>query len=438
MGDLYMEGKYVLFGAGMTGMAVVNYFGKDNIVAVIDNAPDKIGTYFEGIEVISFDKYLETYAGLQIIISIYSKHYFSGIEQLQKNGIDDYFTAPPVLYGFASPEEMAECILQKETKQFIFDGKNPISSRMARYIERNSTEKVGIGFLENKNGNISIDNADSLCDTTCVSKDSLLVITTHPLESDIREKIKMNDNEKKVDIYDWGKTEEKYYHNELLRYKEIHAGECCFIIGNGPSLKKEDLEALKSNNIITFAANGIYHIYEETTWRPSYYVMCDAIAYKMMYKDIVAYADESYFIADYYYTNMEVMEGINRYHFINELQREAKFKFSTDITKGIYSGKTVVYAMIQLACYMGFKEIYLLGVDWTGGKNTGVMRKDFYNKDMPETNNYYYDLVYEEKVAFESAKEYAEQNGIKIYNATRGGELEVFERRDFDDILDRV
>ena len=33
------------------------------------------------------------------------------------------------------------------------------------------------------------------------------------------------------------------------------------------------------------------------------------------------------------------------------------------------------------------------------------------------------------------AKEYAERHEIKIYNATRGGKLEVFERVDFDSLF---
>ncbi len=37
--------------------------------------------------------------------------------------------------------------------------------------------------------------------------------------------------------------------------------------------------------------------------------------------------------------------------------------------------------------------------------------------------------------AFNVAKEYADQNGVKIYNATRGGMLESFERIDLDSLF---
>jgi len=38
---------------------------------------------------------------------------------------------------------------------------------------------------------------------------------------------------------------------------------------------------------------------------------------------------------------------------------------------------------------------------------------------------------------FRSAKEYADSNSINIYNATRGGMLEIFDRVDFDNHSDR-
>lgn len=92
-----MREQYVLFGAGVTSYAAVNYFIKEKIVAVIDNSPVKIGTLFEGIPVISFYEYLEKYRDIKIIVSIYSKNYFDVKDQLENHGIFDYFTAPPVL-----------------------------------------------------------------------------------------------------------------------------------------------------------------------------------------------------------------------------------------------------------------------------------------------------------------------------------------------------
>ncbi len=192
---------------------------------------------------------------------------------------------------------------------------------------------------------------------------------------------------------------------------------------------------LEQKREISFAANGIFHIYNEISWRPTHYVLCDALAYKAMYERIKDIENKDAFIADFYYTDFGTINKANRYYLINKLSDSDKFEFSDDAVRGFYSGKTVTYVMIQMACYMGIKEIYLLGVDWSGG--TEGPRKDFYESDKEDRTvcNNPYNLFIEEMNAFKSAKKYAELNGIKIYNATRGGRLEVFERVDFDSLF---
>ena len=59
----------------------------------------------------------------------------------------------------------------------------------------------------------------------------------------------------------------------LKKYKNIHKGQRCFIIGTGPSLSVEDLEKLKGE--ITFGSNRIFEIYSQTDWRPTYYMNQD-------------------------------------------------------------------------------------------------------------------------------------------------------------------
>ena len=61
----------------------------------------------------------------------------------------------------------------------------------------------------------------------------------------------------------------------LAALKDTHKGESCFIIGNGPSLKAEDLELLKNNNIFCFASKRINLIYDKTSWRPDIWAASD-------------------------------------------------------------------------------------------------------------------------------------------------------------------
>ena len=46
--------RYYLFGAGINAYAVIQFFGRQNIIAAIDNDEKKQGTQIERIPIISF------------------------------------------------------------------------------------------------------------------------------------------------------------------------------------------------------------------------------------------------------------------------------------------------------------------------------------------------------------------------------------------------
>jgi hypothetical protein len=121
-------------------------------------------------------------------------------------------------------------------------------------------------------------------------------------------------------------------------------------------------------------------------------------------------------------------------------------RFSLDCEKIIYDIATVTYYSLQLAAYMGFEEIYLLGMDnryafsmqrdGTIVRNEGVC--DYFGEEslgqeqpMPK----WAPATWEMDVAYAYAEKYSREHGFRIYNATRGGYLEAFERVDLDDIL---
>ena len=64
-------------------------------------------------------------------------------------------------------------------------------------------------------------------------------------------------------------------YRRIRKFKNIHSGERCFIIGNGPSLNADDLDKLAEQGYVTFAFNRIYHIFDQTDWRPTYYMSQD-------------------------------------------------------------------------------------------------------------------------------------------------------------------
>jgi hypothetical protein len=94
--------------------------------------------------------------------------------------------------------------------------------------------------------------------------------------------------------------------------------------------------------------------------------------------------------------------------------------------------------MIQFAAYMGFKEIYLIGVDcnYSAG-NDVITEKSYFNPRLFNNNRSYAPPEVDTNLlAYARAREVCDKRGIKIYNATRGGKLEAFERADLDSVLD--
>lgn len=413
-------------------MATLRYYGRDAIVAVIDNDPKKVGSIYEGIPVISFETYLKDYKDLTIIVSIYSKNYFECVEQMKGKGVTNYFTSPPVIYGLDTPEEFAENNGLRQSGHIVFCGSNPITERIEAYIR---DSEAAIDYIDN--GLCRTGEKHNIVDIDNLKEEDTLVLTTNEVENPVRTVLQKKFSGKIVDIYQY-QEERKEKYISLQKYKNLYKGKRCFVVGNGPSLCQEDLMVLERNGEISFASNGIFHVYDRTSWRPTHYMVCDMLCYKAMHQEIKKIENEEAFIVDYSYVDCERPDKANRFYMINKLYTGDRFEFSDDAVKGFYSGRTITYVMIQMACYMGINEIYLLGVDWTGGKGTGVGRIDFYEGEQESiANSSRFDLFTEEKYAFETARDYAETHGIKIYNATRGGELEVFERVNFDCLFGR-
>ena len=237
---------------------------------------------------------------------------------------------------------------------------------------------------------------------------------------------------------DWGKN--------LSTLKGIHTGERCFIIGNGPSLKAEDLDRLCDEK--TFAFNRIYKIFDKTQWRPTFYCSQDERMLKNSLEEIREKIDTPYLFAP---INLKWFEGIDNLStdFFFSMHSPADYcekpEFSCDIAHQIEWSNTVAYTAIQIAVYMGFKEIYLLGVDhnfsvYQNSKGEIVKdptAKDYFSEDYnKDKGQLYLPMLDLSTLAFESAREFADAHGIKIYNATRGGKLEVFPRVDFDKLFD--
>ncbi|WHY90981.1 DUF115 domain-containing protein [Neobacillus cucumis] len=227
----------------------------------------------------------------------------------------------------------------------------------------------------------------------------------------------------------------------ILKLKNKYKGKRCFIIGNGPSLKPEDLERLKGE--ITFASNKIYKIFNQTTWRPTFYMVVDSIVLEENVKDINSVQAKKKFTLNCY----KHLFNADLY-FNNNLKKNKRGTFSTNIMESLYSSGSVSYHLLQIAHYMGFSKVYLLGHDYNY-KGAISKTKDLSFLKKEDNSRHYFSKEYiraDEKKpgqapeeiyrGMEKAKMVYDGSGRKIYNSTRVSYLDVFEIRNFDELFE--
>lgn len=235
----------------------------------------------------------------------------------------------------------------------------------------------------------------------------------------------------------------------IVQLKGRFAGKTCVVIGNGPSLRVSDLEQLQQS--YTFGVNKIYDLYPITKWRPSFYVMQD---FKMM-KAIFQEAEYATRTSSLRFFNARILEQspfcipTDPEDFYFKLKNQWKEdpkrnapSFSEDISVCTYEGYTVLYSVLQIAVYMGFSRIYLLGVDHRysvpcqeGGTLSGTSAKDYFPGYRPIKDALLNaPRMDRSTIAYAAAKAYCDAHRIRVFNATRGGCLEIFPRIPFEQI----
>jgi len=240
--------------------------------------------------------------------------------------------------------------------------------------------------------------------------------------------------------------------NKLLKNK--HIGKRCFIVGNGPSLTKLDLRYLK--NEITFTVNFLYKNKEIfNTICPNYHILIDPyFAYKPdeyiedIVKNLKACNSNISCICtpNLFVKFKEISVDIECYGIFLHDNWQKAWKSRIDLSKNSYNADNVVHAAIYSALYMGFSEIILIGCELTGiyesfefNANQRLINNHVYNQDaeiksaLAEDDN----LKMLEEYArtfrlFKHIKTYATENKCTIWNATQGGILDIFPRKQYN------
>lgn len=244
-------------------------------------------------------------------------------------------------------------------------------------------------------------------------------------------------------VKDWDETKKVLkIRRDIRRFKGTAKRKACVVIGNGPSLRVEDLTRLRELKIPTFACNRVYLAFSQTPWRPDYYFLSDA----KLLDDFQKSAGEGKNFPCFYPRRLEKEIPEGHFYLEQPFDYQKEGRFSLDAAKGIFPGGSVTTEMLQFAYYMGYKEVYLIGVDFNyevktpkadgtyayQGENNYFIKGYLKPGEIAAMPNVAANLL-----AFDAARRVAGENGCVIRNATRGGKLEVFERADLDALFAR-
>ena len=237
----------------------------------------------------------------------------------------------------------------------------------------------------------------------------------------------------------------------LRRYKNAYNGKTCVIIGNGPSLNSVDFSLLEKT--YTFGVNGIFYKTDETGFILTFYtvedgaVMRDNLARIKSYKPKVA----SFFPSIY---RKPLGKSAERNFFRMDRRfyepRSYNFEvpqFSKDISRKVYCNQSVTFVNFQLAYYMGFSKILLVGMDHNYTIPTDHIRKE--NKILSTTDdpNHFHPeyfgkgktwhdpKLHNVELSYRVFSEILKHQKIQVFNCTQGGHLDVFDRSTLEEQL---
>jgi Protein of unknown function DUF115 len=226
----------------------------------------------------------------------------------------------------------------------------------------------------------------------------------------------------------------------------------CFLIGNGPSLNQTDLSLLRDE--VTFAVNGFFLKAADLDWKPTFYCVED----HLVAEDRAPWINDFHGPIKFFPAYLGyVFPADDNTIFYNHRPRKSYphgFDFSREADKITYTGCTVTFSLMQLAAYLGFRNIYLIGVDASYDIPKDTQETKAYGVgvlDMKSDDPNHFDPNYFGKgfrwhdpqvdkmlEAYAEARRSLEGTGQTIYNATIGGQLEVFERVDYASLFPRA
>jgi len=219
---------------------------------------------------------------------------------------------------------------------------------------------------------------------------------------------------------------------KVEQFKDIHKGQRCFVIGTGPSLNKVNFSLIK--NEILFGVNRLYKGYDKFDINCKYYGVSGNTDWILLHKDLLKLNTVLF--------SPHVGDGQKTVRCPVRSPHVFDGHFSKDPTKSLRGGGSVIISIcLQVAYYMGFSKVYLLGCD------CDYTNQFYFDGTAPTDKEYAYARKVDSKNnlltgdwsrifnSYKTCKKVYEEAGREIVNCTVGGKLEIFRRQTLEDLF---
>ena len=251
-----------------------------------------------------------------------------------------------------------------------------------------------------------------------------------------------------------------YIHYSYLKNKSVldknkelknkHQGKRCFIIGNGPSINRQDLTKL--NNEHVFVCNHFYLHKDLNIIKPSFYSLIEPIILNdrfrkksfprtiAMINSYASFNSDATFLFNIQYKkyieNNNLFLKNKVYYFLSG--GSVSNKMNLDMSRPSPSMKGSIFFPLATAIYLGFNPIYMIGFD-----HDYISQKDEKHFYQPDSG-----LLQRKKSLLELAEafyrdlkhlnifnKYFQKKGIRVFNAGIGGMIDTFPRVNYDSLF---
>jgi hypothetical protein len=238
--------------------------------------------------------------------------------------------------------------------------------------------------------------------------------------------------------------------------KNLHAGERCFIIGNGPSIKTQDITFLQNEN--TIVVSSFFSHPDARVIHPKYWVMADPNFWKkaeehfwpILNLAVEKAVDVKLFVptggAEFFLkVNAGPLIDIHFFHYDGSKDINSTIDFAGGVPP---FGQNVVIVSLMLAYYLGCNPIYFLGCDhdfmnFTKNDFENIIVQHFYSNPNQKvcsevlTWDQWQASMARMSYEYDQLKQYAALWGFDVYNATPGGYFDTFPRVQYESLFVR-